>query len=166
MRIETIFAAVVCLALGVAGGFTLGNRSAKAELGQIKAAPIVTPAPLPTEEPTIAAVQETPSPEQSPSAAVRKSYVGVDLMKILQDVRLKKFVAEGEARGVQMTKLRSGSMFEKLGFREGDVVLSVEGLSIAAPKTANSESLPGADRLTITILRDNKEIKRTLRLAP
>ena len=52
------------------------------------------------------------------------------------DVRVAPALVDGKPSGFQLSAIRRGSVFARLGLRDGDVVQSVNGLDVSTPATA------------------------------
>lgn len=50
-----------------------------------------------------------------------------NLSEILQDAKAEPFMVGGELKGFQLTRIRAGSIYEKLGLRNGDVIKEING---------------------------------------
>lgn len=102
------------------------------------------------------------------SKAMRDRLMTIDFLALLQDAEIHRYRYEGEMRGIVLAKIRTGSIYEKLGFRDGDIIEHINGLAIAdIEKNAGEmkEKLPGADLLEFRVRRDDKIRKIRVRVA-
>lgn len=70
------------------------------------------------------------------------------------------------ASGFLIKKIQKGSIFEKLGFKKGDVLQSYNGKSVMDPLAASEleEMLKKDQQVEIEILRKGKQIKNTYQI--
>lgn len=102
------------------------------------------------------------------SKAMRDRLLTVDFLALLQDAEIHRYRYEGEMKGIVLTKIRTSSIYEKLGFRDGDIIEQINGLAIAdIEKQAGEmkEKLPGADVLEFRVRRDDKIRKIRVRVS-
>ena len=59
-----------------------------------------------------------------------------DLSKILKDAEMVPYLKNGKVEGFKIVTLKKGSKFERLGFKKGDVIKSVNGVPIDSPAKA------------------------------
>ena len=91
--------------------------------------------------------------------AMRDRLMTVDFLALLQDAEIHRYRYEGEMKGIVLTKIRTGSVYEKVGFRDGDIIEQINGIAIAdIEKRAGEmkEKLPGADLIEFRVRRDDK----------
>ncbi|HID55705.1 TPA: PDZ domain-containing protein [Candidatus Poribacteria bacterium] len=93
------------------------------------------------------------------SGRVRRGYLGVYISSI--DADLAKKLKLKSREGVLITEVISGSPAERAGFKNGDVVLEVDGVKVKGPAQfqrliLNTE--PGTE-LNMKVIRDGKEIE-------
>ncbi len=60
----------------------------------------------------------------------RKKLLTTDFTKVLQDAKATPNMIDGELRGFKLTRIRSGSIYEKAGLQNGDIVLEINGVSL------------------------------------
>jgi PDZ domain len=133
----------------------------------------------PPKEPEMASREETPHPageggstEKEPDLVItpetRDRLMTLDFLNLLQDAELHRYRFEGETKGLRLTKIRTGSFYEKAGFRDGDVIEEVNGLAFAdvekRPKKVRDE-LPAASQLTFKVRRDDKTVTIRIKVA-
>jgi hypothetical protein len=114
--------------------------------------------------------EDVPSPESHSAAgldhtevvltkAMRDRLLTVDFIQLLQDAEIKRYRFEGETKGIVLNKIRTGSIYEKVGFKDGDILEQINGIAFAdinRRKAEAAEKLPGADRLELKIRRNDK----------
>lgn len=91
--------------------------------------------------------------------AMRDRLLTVDFIALLQDAEIHRYRYEGEMRGIVLSKIRTGSIYEKVGFHNGDIIEKINGIAIAdIEKRAGEmkEKLPGADVIEFRVRRDDK----------
>lgn len=96
---------------------------------------------------------------------MRNRLLTFDFLKLLQDADIRRYRYEGETRGIVLNKIRTGSVYEKIGFKNGDIIESINGMALAdvdRRKKEMTEKLPGAESLTFKIRRNEKT--QTLRV--
>lgn len=111
---------------------------------------------------------EVSSQEMVISRQTRDRLLSIDFLNLLQDAELHRFRYEGETKGLRLTKIRTGSVYEKAGFKDGDIIEQINGLAVAdiekKPKKAR-EQLPVADRVSFKVRRDDKIITIKIKVA-
>lgn len=71
------------------------------------------------------------------------------------DAHVAPVVSDGKPAGWALSAIRRGSVFARLGLRDGDVVQSVNGLDVSTPATAMMAflTLRNANHFTVRIVR-------------
>jgi general secretion pathway protein C len=77
-----------------------------------------------------------PGFELSDEARARRRALGGRLQALVEDADLRPLYADGELVGVQLNAIRPESPLARAGLRDGDVVRSVNGVSLGAPTAA------------------------------
>lgn len=92
------------------------------------------------------------------SRALVERYLA-DLGGLGADVQVTPAEREGQP-GFALTKVRRGSIFARLGLREGDLVDSVNGLAVSSPALAMAAfwTLRNADHFTVRIVRHGEPL--------
>lgn len=82
-----------------------------------------------------------------------------NLPLLLTQARAVPYFREGRAIGLRMFAIRSGSLFEKVGLRNGDILKSINGNSLADLSQAMKlfERLKEERSLSVTLERNNEE---------
>lgn len=82
---------------------------------------------------------------------------------VLTDARLLPRMVDGEQEGFIMREVRPGGLYETIGLRNGDVLLSVNDFKLSNPQTALQAftALKGMDRIKLDILRNNEKMTLT-----
>ena len=102
------------------------------------------------------------------SRQTRDRLLTFDFLNLLQDAELHRYRFEGETKGLRLTKIRTGSLYEKAGFKDGDIIEQINGLAFADVEKRPSkarEQLPIADRLTFKVRRDDKVVTIKVKVA-
>jgi type II secretory pathway component PulC len=111
---------------------------------------------------------EAPEHDMEITKAMRDRMLTVDFLDLLQDADLHRFRFEGETKGVVLSKIRTGSIYAKAGFKDGDIIEQVNGIAVADIEKRPSKmkhDLPAADRIMFTVRRSGKVIKIQVRVA-
>jgi len=81
--------------------------------------------------------QETGSvPSQASVVSVEKAEIENalgDMSKILMEARVRPYFTAGKADGFLITRIKEGSVFQKLGLENGDIIQGVNGQAIESP---------------------------------
>lgn len=79
--------------------------------------------------------------------------LGTDLTKTLQDAKASPNLVGGEVKGFVLTRIRPDSVYEKMGFQDGDVVEAINGIDLndasRAIQTLNSLRQENAIELNV-----------------
>lgn len=97
--------------------------------------------------------------------AMRDRLLTFDFISLLQDAEIRRYRFEGEMKGIVLNKIRTGSIYEKIGFKNGDIIEQINGIALADLNRRAEEmreTLPGADRIEFRVRRDDKV--RTIRV--
>ena len=95
----------------------------------------------------------------------------LNLLSVLHEAEIKKYRFEGEVRGISINKIRTGSVLEKLGFENGDIIESVNGVAVASlnkNKGAAStmlQELPGAKFFEVVLRRNEQQKTIKIKIA-
>ena len=114
------------------------------------------------------AMKETEHGEVVLSKAARDRLLTFDFLQLLQDADIHRYRYEGETRGIVLTKIRTGSIYEKVGFEDGDIIEQINGIAIADIEHRAGEmkeKLPMAERVEFTVRRDERKVKLKVRVA-
>lgn len=82
-----------------------------------------------------------------------------NLNEVMSQARIRPHFKNGNPDGIAITGVRSGSIFRKLGFINGDIINSVNGQRIDSPEDIISfyENLKSQDNLSLRINRRGRE---------
>jgi general secretion pathway protein C len=117
--------------------------------------------PPPTKETSLRRFTSRPTGRESSIVVNRK-----DLQKSLQNmnelltqVRIRPHFKDGRADGLSITRITRGSIFAKLGLRNGDIVQGINGRSITSPDDvlALYEQLNSGTPMSLEITRRNQQ---------
>jgi type II secretory pathway component PulC len=109
--------------------------------------------------------------ETTMTPEMRDRLMTFDFLSVLHDAEIKKYRFEGETRGIMLNKIRSGSIFEKTGFKDGDIIVSINGIALAdighkgKHQKELQETLPGAKQIEFKVRRDEKIVKLRIKIA-
>ena len=80
-----------------------------------------------------------------------------NLSTVITQMRAVPYLRDGRSMGFRVFNIRSGSIFERMGLKNGDVIQSVNGTEITDPSRALAllEDVQTADEIRIDFLRDN-----------
>lgn len=83
--------------------------------------------------------------------------------RIMTDARLLPRMVEGQQEGFIIREVRRGGIYESLGLRNGDILLSVNNFKLANPETALQAftALKGMDKVELDILRSGEKMTLT-----
>jgi general secretion pathway protein C len=78
-----------------------------------------------------------------------------DLGNLMKQVRIRPHYRDGKSDGLTLSGIRSNSIFSEMGFRNGDVIVGVDGNEIESVDDALSlyENLQSAERVQVQIRR-------------
>ncbi len=110
------------------------------------------------------AAQRTSNPIPARTISLRKELIKdalSDLQTLLTQASIRPYFSEGQPDGLAISGIKAGSIFRKMGFRNGDIVKSVKGNDIKSPEDLISlyNYLQSEDNDTVTykILRRGRE---------
>jgi general secretion pathway protein C len=85
-----------------------------------------------------------------------------DINKLLSEVRIRPHFKDGKSDGLSITRIKPGSVFTKLGLRNGDVVQKINDKEITSPDDvlALYDKLKSGSSVSVQIARRNRQ--RTL----
>ncbi len=78
--------------------------------------------------------------------------------QIMRDIKIMPHFAKGRPQGIRLSKVKEGSIFEKAGVKSGDVVKSVNGMTLNTPHQIFSayKKLKNEKEFRVEVLRDKK----------
>ena len=79
---------------------------------------------------------EGPAASQASVVSVKKSEIESalgDMSKILMEARIRPYFSAGKADGFLITRIKPGSVFEKLGLENGDIIQGVNDQAMESP---------------------------------
>jgi len=78
--------------------------------------------------------------------------------QLMRDIKIMPHFAKGRPRGIRLSKVKEGSIFEKAGVKSGDVVKNVNGMTLNTPHQIFSayKKLKGEKEFSVEVLRDKK----------
>jgi general secretion pathway protein C len=80
-----------------------------------------------------------------------------NLSTIVTQMRAVPYLKDGKSLGFRVFNIRSGSLFERMGLKNGDVIQSVNGTTLDDPSRALAllDEVQAADEITVDLLRDD-----------
>jgi type II secretory pathway component PulC len=80
--------------------------------------------------------------------------------KILSSARITPDYIEGKMRGMKVDAIKAESIFERIGFQNGDVITEVNGIVIDRISATNAifEELTSADSIETSVLRGGQAL--------
>jgi type II secretion system protein C len=93
------------------------------------------------------------------TAMYRDKIVKEDMAKIMMQVTAQPYMRNGQIKGFQLSQLDVGSIFEKGGFHENDIITAINGIQLdsAAGAIKLLNSLKEATSIDVIIERDGAE---------
>jgi general secretion pathway protein C len=78
-----------------------------------------------------------------------------DINKLMSEVRIRPHFKDGESDGLSVSRIKGGSVFSKLGLRNGDIVQKINGEPINSPDEvlALYEKLKSGSRVSLEVTR-------------
>ncbi len=94
-----------------------------------------------------------------PRALIKNSVHNID--KIWKNINIAFQKGQDSSRGLLLRSIKSGSLFEKLGFKRGDIIRAVNGEEIQDSNDLIKlyRSLESLDTLSIIVKRNNQEVE-------
>jgi type II secretion system protein C len=94
----------------------------------------------------------------------RDKLVQQDLAKVLMQATAEPHMENGSIAGFKMSQIDDGSIYQKAGLKDGDVVTGINGseLNSVAGSITLLKSLKGADSIEVEIKRDGVPMKFTI----
>jgi len=94
----------------------------------------------------------------------RDKIVQQDLAKILMQATAEPYMENGSIAGFKMSQIDDGSIYQKAGLKDGDIVTGINGseLNSVAGSIALLKTLKGADQMEVDIKRDGIPMKFTI----
>ncbi len=82
-----------------------------------------------------------------------------DMGRLMTDARLRPFFSGGDLDGVAISNIVSGSIFQKLGLRNGDVIREIDGRALRSPEDILNvyRNLESGSEVTVNIKRRGRE---------
>jgi general secretion pathway protein C len=90
-----------------------------------------------------------------------------NMSSILSQVKIKPVTGEnGAAAGFAVDQIAGGSLFDKIGLHNGDVIQGANGKAVTTPEDAFAiyQGLKNEPNISITILRDGKPEQMDVRI--
>ncbi len=81
-----------------------------------------------------------------------------NITKLMAKVRISPYIKNGKPAGFMIRKIESGSIFEKMGFKEGDIIRGINGARIVSAQDIMKlyGSMKNASIFSVEILRNNR----------
>ena len=93
-------------------------------------------------------------------------YLKENANELLSQVRISPHFAQGAASGYRISNVAAGSLIGKYGFKEGDVVKSMNGIPLDSPDKVLEayQAAQSADSVEITVEREGKPVTMTYKI--
>lgn len=81
-----------------------------------------------------------------------------NLSSIVTQMRAVPYLKDGKSLGFRVFNIRAGSLFERMGLKNGDVIQSVNGTTLDDPTRALAllDEVEAADEISVDLLRDDR----------
>jgi len=98
--------------------------------------------------------------------AYKGKLLGPDMATVLQDAKADPNVVDNELRGFKLTRIRAGSIYEKAGFVNGDVIEEINGVSLTDTSQAIKllQSVRNEKEIEVRYSRNGAKYTTTLRV--
>lgn len=95
----------------------------------------------------------------------KQKLITTDFSKVLQDAKAEPNMVEGRLQGFKLTRIRSPSIYEKSGLKNGDIVTEINGVELTSASQAirTLQSLRTANQIEVTVIQDG--VKNTLEIS-
>jgi general secretion pathway protein C len=104
------------------------------------------------------------------SKTISKDYVLQslqDMSNLMQSALIKPYLQNGKTVGFQLDNIRSGSFYDRIGLKDKDVIMGVDGKELNNPQQlmSFSQNLKNKDQVRLTVQRDGqkRQIQYSLR---
>jgi len=86
--------------------------------------------------------------------------------RVLTDARMLPNFVDGKQEGFKVSEVIHGGVYDKLGLRNGDILLKINDLDLNSPDSGIQafSALRGADRIKLYIIRADKKITQTYQI--
>ena len=102
------------------------------------------------------------SAEKESTVVVKRSEVDESLKNVhqlLSQVRIRPHFTDGVADGLAVSNIKPGSLFARMGLRNGDIVQGLNGRNIQTPDDVMEvyQRMKSGSRITVQVMRDGEE---------
>jgi general secretion pathway protein C len=82
-----------------------------------------------------------------------------DLTQLMQDAQIDTYIEEGKPSGFRFTNIKPESFYSRLGLRNNDIILKINGQDFSDPSQFLSlkDEISGAEGVALTIMRGDSE---------
>ena len=89
-----------------------------------------------------------------------------NMSQLLTQMRAIPNIQNGKTNGFSLSEIEPGSVFDEMGFEEGDVLKSINGQALTDPSQAMSmmNAMRNASQITIQVLRDGEIVTMTYQI--
>jgi len=89
-----------------------------------------------------------------------------DVKQVFKQAQIMPYTENGKTKGFKLTNIKENSLFDKLGIKDGDVVVSADNIEINNPQQIQelARKLSNKDSIDLQLKRDNKKINKRYRL--
>lgn len=102
---------------------------------------------------------QTNTNQQSQNTELTSSFA-----KNLRDAKVSPNLVQGEVKGYVLTQIQPGSVYEKMGFQEGDVIEQVNGKALQDSEGAIQTLNSLKNENTIDVVMDRKGVKTPFKI--
>ena len=98
------------------------------------------------------------------TSAYRDNMVKNDLQKILMEAAATPYMQGGKITGFELTDITPGSIYEKAGFENGDVITAINAVPLTSPTGAIKvlHSVKGEGSVEATLMRGGRQMNMTI----
>ena len=102
--------------------------------------------------------------ETTITTAKKDHMLGADLPKVLQDAKASPNIVNGRVNGFVLTRIKPGSVYEKAGLLNNDIIDEINGVKLtdAAGAIRLLQSLRNAKNIDISVIRNGNKIPMKL----
>lgn len=105
------------------------------------------------------------SSEPGDTVTLDKDYVNdalSDIKQVFKQAQIMPYTKDGETRGFKLNNIKENSLFDKLGIKDGDVVISADNVKINNPQQIQelANKLNNKDSVELQLQRGNKKINK------
>ena len=113
--------------------------------------------------------KKDPSPTPQKTVTLDKDYVQntlSDVKQVFKQAQIMPYTENGKTKGFKLSNIKKDSLFQKLGIKDGDVIISADNVEINNPNQIQelASKLGNKDSVDLQIKRGNKKITKEYKL--